>query len=289
MTTTASEPAIPMLVLLSRRESLEATDFRAYWQDVHGPLAARLPGLYHYRQLHLRWAPDWWPVGDGVGAGHPGADLVDGIADMAFASPQGQQAYAQVAHFTRNDEVNAFRRSVRYLGDAATVREAAARVARPPIAGGGVHLCALLRRRLDGNANAFADGLRRLFAPLHAQGRATVWTLAHRDNDANHLLAAHVDHDTPNERQYQAVVEVGFADAFEARAFLFDPAFVEAQGALVATVHAYRVEQVAPMLLQGRMTLSGSRGHTVARLIERVGATNQVDEAVLFLFGRRLP
>lgn len=47
------ELPVVMHVLLSRRASLTQSDFRRYWQDVHGPLAARLPGLDAYRQLHL--------------------------------------------------------------------------------------------------------------------------------------------------------------------------------------------------------------------------------------------
>jgi hypothetical protein len=278
-----------MLVLLSRRGSVGPDDFRAYWQDVHGPLAARLQGLHHYRQLHLRPARGWWPEGPGVDLEPAAGDVVDGIADMAFASAQGQQAYAAVAHFTRNDEVNLFRRSVRYLADAATCEEAAARLAGARADDSAVpwRLCVLLRRRAGCGEAEFAQGVRALFAPLRERGGATVWTLLPRDNAHNHLLAAHVDHDAPPERQYQAVAELAFADAGEARSFLGAAEFIERQHRLVGAAHVYAVDHAAPMLLQGRMTPSGRRGHTVARLIERVGALHQHDPAVASHFGER--
>jgi hypothetical protein len=280
--------AVPMIVLLSRRESLAHEDFRAYWQDVHGPLAARLPGLHHYRQLHLAWARGWWPEDAGTDLGHPGGDAVDGIADMAFASVEGQQAYAEVAHFTRNDEVNLFRRSVRYMTDESTADEAAARIASALAQSNGFRLCVLLRRRPGCPEAAFAKGIRDLFAPLAATQCATVWILAPRDNTRNHLLAAHVDHDAPEHRQYQAMVELAFGSAAEARRLLLDdPGFAERQRPLVGAAHVYRVDQVAPMLLQGRMTPSGRRGHTVAQLIARAGAVHQLDDAVAAKFGER--
>lgn len=278
---------VPMLVLLSRRESISPADFRAYWQDVHGPLAARLRGLHHYRQLHLRFARGWWPELPGVDLEPLAADRVDGIADMAFASPEGQRAYAEVAHLTRGDEPHLFRRSVRYLTDEATQAEAPARLAAATPAETGFGLCALLRRRAGDDAPAFAERVRSLLRPLLAAGRARVWTLAPRDNTQNHLLAPHVDHDAPEARQYQAVAELWFDDAAAAHRMLADPAFAEGQQALLGAAHVYSIEQVAPMLLRGAMTASGRRGHTVAQLIARVGASNQLEDDVATRFGER--
>jgi len=39
--------------LLTRRRDLTPEQFRKHWLQVHGPLAARLPGLRHYRQNHI--------------------------------------------------------------------------------------------------------------------------------------------------------------------------------------------------------------------------------------------
>lgn len=39
--------------LLTKRGDLTAEQFRRHWRDVHGPLAAKLPGLLAYHQNHI--------------------------------------------------------------------------------------------------------------------------------------------------------------------------------------------------------------------------------------------
>jgi uncharacterized protein (TIGR02118 family) len=39
--------------LLQKQSGLETTDFRSHWRNVHGPLAAKLPGLRRYHQNHV--------------------------------------------------------------------------------------------------------------------------------------------------------------------------------------------------------------------------------------------
>jgi uncharacterized protein (TIGR02118 family) len=39
--------------LLKKRPDLSTADFRRHWRDVHGPLAAKLPGLRAYHQNHV--------------------------------------------------------------------------------------------------------------------------------------------------------------------------------------------------------------------------------------------
>lgn len=39
--------------LLTRRPDVAVEDFRRHWREVHGPLAARLPGLIAYQQNHV--------------------------------------------------------------------------------------------------------------------------------------------------------------------------------------------------------------------------------------------
>jgi len=64
--------------LFSRRADVTPAQFERHWLDVHGPLAARLPGLGTYRQNHVRErlyeAPDS-PV-----------QAIDGIAQLSFPS-----------------------------------------------------------------------------------------------------------------------------------------------------------------------------------------------------------
>jgi uncharacterized protein (TIGR02118 family) len=39
--------------LLQRKPDLSVADFRTHWRDLHGPLAAKLPGLRRYHQNHV--------------------------------------------------------------------------------------------------------------------------------------------------------------------------------------------------------------------------------------------
>jgi uncharacterized protein (TIGR02118 family) len=72
--------------VFNRRPGLGDAEFRAHWLNVHGPLAAKLPGLGSYRQNHilerLYEMPDS-PV-----------QAIDGISQLSFDS---------VAHMERSD------------------------------------------------------------------------------------------------------------------------------------------------------------------------------------------
>jgi uncharacterized protein (TIGR02118 family) len=94
-----SEEAI-MIVrmgLLTRKQGLSGEDFRSHWRNVHGPLAARLPGLKRYhqnhvvdsRQLAINHARGTWAI-DGI------SELwFDSIDDMHRAI--SSEAYQDVA------------------------------------------------------------------------------------------------------------------------------------------------------------------------------------------------
>jgi uncharacterized protein (TIGR02118 family) len=55
--------------------------FRHYWEHVHGPLIAKLPGLLKYTQYHVR----------SERLDEKDAEI-DGIAELCFESPVAQKA-----------------------------------------------------------------------------------------------------------------------------------------------------------------------------------------------------
>ena len=67
--------------LLRRKKGLPVDAFRRHWRDVHGPLAARLPGLLRYHQNHVVSSPE--PIS------HMGA--IDGISELWFEDAQAMQ------------------------------------------------------------------------------------------------------------------------------------------------------------------------------------------------------
>ncbi|MDA7419196.1 EthD family reductase [Xenophilus arseniciresistens] len=70
--------------LINRRPGLDRAAFRTHWIDVHGALAARLPGLGSYRQNHIaeRFLED------------PDAPVqsIDGVSQLSFDSVQAMEA-----------------------------------------------------------------------------------------------------------------------------------------------------------------------------------------------------
>lgn len=284
--------AISMQVLLSRRENLDPADFRRFWQDVHGPLAARLPGLDYYRQIHVEPDPGWWPVASTVNVEPAESDRIDGIADMSFASAEQMMAYGKWAHYTREDEQNLFRRSVRYLADPLLPGRCAGEDDEPEkvSAAESLRLLVLVRRQTAASREGFDSFIARLAACLAGgEGirRAKVLRFRERDNTRNHELSQNVDHDTPSHRQYDASIEAAFDDAFAARRFFSTAGFstcIAEQASWFKDLHVYRIIDAPIMVAGARMTLSGLRGVSTARLVARAGAVNHlyVDVARMF-------
>ena len=69
-----------VIFVVHKRPDMDRGEFRRYWRDVHGPIAARVPGLRKYVQNHS--LPD--PAS--------GELPCDGIAELWFDSPEAMQA-----------------------------------------------------------------------------------------------------------------------------------------------------------------------------------------------------
>ena len=69
-----------VIFVVHKRPDMDRGEFRRYWREVHGPLAARMPGLRKYSQNH--------PLPDPSQANLP----CDGIAELWFDSPEALQA-----------------------------------------------------------------------------------------------------------------------------------------------------------------------------------------------------
>ena len=84
------------LFLCTRLETMSHADFRAYWKDVHGPIAKQLPGLEEYVQLNANEDEDGTRPFDGVAL----MTFRDSDAAItAWASDHGQATMADAANF----------------------------------------------------------------------------------------------------------------------------------------------------------------------------------------------
>lgn len=94
---------IQRLSCLQRREGVSTEQFSRHWKDIHGPLAARVPGLLRYQQNHV--------IDTSQMVRHSrGSAEVDGFAQLWFedeaamkaasATPEYQAAFADLPEFT---------------------------------------------------------------------------------------------------------------------------------------------------------------------------------------------
>jgi uncharacterized protein (TIGR02118 family) len=87
---------VKAIYLIRRKPELSREDFHRYWRDVHGAIAARIPGLRRYVQCHAI-ARD----GDGEtfdGAAEAWFDDMDAVR-RAVASPEYAAARTDEARF----------------------------------------------------------------------------------------------------------------------------------------------------------------------------------------------
>jgi uncharacterized protein (TIGR02118 family) len=87
---------VKAIYLIRRKPELSREDFHRYWREVHGAIAARIPGLRRYVQCHAI-------IRDGDGDAFDGAaeawfDDMDAVR-RAVASPEYAAARADEARF----------------------------------------------------------------------------------------------------------------------------------------------------------------------------------------------
>jgi len=92
-----------VLILFRKRSDLGMAEFRRYWKETHGPIAAKMPGLRKYIQDHVLPDPS---LGD---------PPYDAIAELWFdsaeafqaslASPEGQAVLADGPNYSDGDSV----------------------------------------------------------------------------------------------------------------------------------------------------------------------------------------
>ena len=101
---------VTTVALIERKLGISRDLFTRYWRDIHGVMAARIPGFETYTQYHVT------PTGD--------HEPFEGIAIVTYANEQDRQGLANSAvtpHIHR-DEQNVFRRALLYNLDAAARR-----------------------------------------------------------------------------------------------------------------------------------------------------------------------
>jgi hypothetical protein len=270
-----------------RLEGLPHDVFAAYWRDVHGPLGARLPGLGYYVQHHFSrdGSANLWPRPEGVRQ----MDVVlDGAVEIGFADTGDQARFTAESPVLFGDEFNIFEHVIAYAlpqGSRTVVDRLVDPVPNGPDPLHRLHL------HLNGGSIAGFRSWVREWAARLALDPAVLRLRLHLpepyDNARPAPPSPRVDHCASDEEKDIAVVEIGFDSPLTAREFFASEEFlgtVEGQMRNIRSMAVFPVTGVYTYIRDGVMTTAGLRGSRSARLIARIGATNQTRRDVTSLF-----
>ncbi|ALR19444.1 EthD domain-containing protein [Sphingobium baderi] len=242
------------IALLERKPGITRDLFSRYWRDIHGVMAARIPGFESYTQHHATPLED---IGSSI------VEPFEGIAVVTFAAPGDRDGliHSDVTKHIHRDEQNVFRRALLYNleADATSISGEADRSAL------GSHFL-VLPQELDGNA--VARGLTEAGAAMVALhdlcgADPSGWN----DTDVEEGGAS---------RLFGAVIQCWWSDPAQAHAALRDA--VRGSNGQIA---CYRTDARYPMVEHGRPTLIGLRGLDAVRTINEAHAANQREPEVL--------
>lgn len=242
------------IALLERKPDISRDLFSRYWRDIHGVMAARIPGFESYTQHHVT------PLAD---IGSVMVEPFEGIAVVTFAAPDDRDGliHSDVTKHIHRDEQNVFRRAILYNldADATTIKGDAEMSVL-----GSYFL--ILPQGLDGGAMAqqLADSGAVMVA-LHDLSGAdpSGWNDTHiNEGDASRLFGF--------------VIQCWWPDSAQGQSALAD-AVRDSRGQIAC----YRTDARYLMVEQGRPTLIGLRGLDAVCTIDEANAVNQREPEVL--------
>ena len=266
------------VALLERKPTISRSLFSRYWRDVHGIMAARIPGFESYAQYHVT------PLDD-VGCAAP--ERFEGIALVTFADAADRAGLADsdISQYIQRDEQNVFHRVLLYnlVAGASTTRRA-----------GGAPRTHAPSWLPDSPPRAASLAGSSAFVILPA-GAATAADPVLSALESDSLLEMHVhqlDSGDPTVwnntdmagRRFSMVVHGRWSDIDSARA-----AIERATQAGGGNVGSYWVNDVFVMVDRGRPTALGLRGWNALQTIYEAGAANQLEDTVMDAVYGRLP
>ena len=269
---------------LDRRDDVSPELFGLYWRDVHGPLAARIDGMHQYWQHHLD-APDasllpGVVAESGIDVTVSEAERLEGLAEVTFASEadRGGMGASPAAGQLMEDEQNIFKGTYLHSSVAGNTRTLVDH--GPGIPQGereAYHAILLIAENENSDSQAFRDLVTSdITAPL-AAAEDVVKVRYHlfEGYDASGWDTPNVDNDRTQDQAFDAWVEIAFTGRAAAQRALDDIGATLASPDLIAAIHAYPVRAAYTLVYDGRPTLAGLRGASVAETITAIGAENQ--------------
>lgn len=252
---------------------------QTYWRDVHSTLCSRLPGLGFYVQQHFDRdrTGNLWPVADGVRRINA---VLDGSAELGFASLQDQAAFGEASPILYADERNLFSEAVAYMlptGSKTFVDREEDGIRNGPERLHRLHVYMSQKPGTDA-----ALRLEDSAANLAAHSAVQKWKLhlpVAYDNAHPAPPSPDVGHQVDSDRLNLAVAEVAFENARTAAEFFAGSAFqavLSKQDKHIDALGAYLVTGFYIFVRDGIPTTAGLRGSRPAMLIDALGAANQL-------------
>jgi hypothetical protein len=288
----AEGAAVSTIALLARRKDISPSLFARYWRDVHGVLAARIPGFASYVQFHLgeRLHEIEHALTSAPAATSPSIRF-DGIAEVLFAQEQDRAGLASspVAALIQQDERNVFQTSLLYNlapGASGTHVNRLAPDGKPRPQHAEAAGAFLLIGRRSGRAGAGTVSVieQTLLPALRAQAAVLkLRTHVLISGDPHWWSPDGVNHEQDPGNTFDVVVELVCPDQPSLRTCL-DDVFADVGARLapdIGNVQVYSIAAVYRMVDGGRPTHLGLRGLDVMQTIEAIGAENQKQDAVV--------
>jgi len=283
--------AVLMYCPAKRRPGLTVELFDRYWKDVHGPTCARLGFTWQYTQFHVAHDEGGvWRAPEGVERHTPPEEQIDGVAELTFLSPGDMQGWFDASPVLARDEQNVFGETTAYTVSDRNSRTYVDVVPnRTPNGDLGVaryHL--MLKKRPEATLEELHRHLADTFAPNAARHPAVLKLRVHLldpyDPDWD---SPDVDHGVGEARMVHAAIEIAFATRLELARFQASQehaAATQGQSAVVRQIQVFRERQALAVVQEGRATLAGLRGASIARTIEEAGAITNLNDDVVELF-----
>lgn len=285
------DESVTFYVLLWKRQGIELATFGNYWRDVHGPVCARLPGQYQYRQLHVRYnLGNPWSMLTGSSLSNitthvPLNDQIHGIAELVFPSEAEREIWFQAASVLMDDEQNIFSKAIGYNtnpGNSITYVDDA-QTATPEKAPKTSIFHVLVRKTGGISYREFHDFMAQVLAPMLSQHPAVTKFRLHLFEAVDNARpdAAGVAHTEMPQKQYQAAFELSLSSLHNIEQL--QQTLLQDLPHYVKHMSFFQQHAVYTFVQDGKLTLAGQRGASISELISLVGATNQLSQDVVSL------
>jgi hypothetical protein len=288
---------LTLIITLRRRRAIPLDLFFAYWVNAHAAqIAARLPGI-HDLWLHELSYEDGliWPRVAGVGWELAEEDRFEGIPEPCFVNEEGVGEFLSANAPLMDDEPNVFEETIAYSSLGENSQTLVDRTDDARGEAGVSKFMLFLQARAGVDSDAFREFVAGTFAPGLAASEHALKVRRHLfepyTDDYGGMDARGLSHAKAPEKQYQASVEVTFANLLELGKLSRSETWTELAAALpdyVSGCHAFGVSVTHRLRRDGELTLDGQRTPMIAALIRRVGAASQLEpETVDLVLGRQ--